>query len=257
MLEADDQCLDAKAPFHGDSFVVSQVHQRSTLAPSCWIPPQALVVADAVYPCLPQAATVHPPPELGNKPSSGDGQPNDYFVKKFFRLVGIVIAQFLILIFASSWLAVEINEQCISFDSFLTRMIVARPSISTTVVTLMATALSLASTGLFCLSIKEAMRHFLWKPRQLIQLSAGVALVKGNHIFRLEYMTLTLTSGKHSYRECSQKRRKAQIFGVSRHSHFVFNNLSGPAFVYNSPESETIPHSKILFRITEKIRYFG
>jgi hypothetical protein len=36
------------------------------------------------------------------------------------------------------------------------------------------------------------MRHFLWKPRQLIQLSAGVALVKGNHIFRLEYMTLTL-----------------------------------------------------------------
>jgi hypothetical protein len=36
------------------------------------------------------------------------------------------------------------------------------------------------------------MRHFLWKPRPLVQVSAGVALVKGSHIFRPEYLKLTL-----------------------------------------------------------------
>ncbi|KIK79815.1 hypothetical protein PAXRUDRAFT_833908 [Paxillus rubicundulus Ve08.2h10] len=50
MLEEDDQCLYAKASFYGDSFMVSQVYQCSALTPSCWIPPQVLVVADAVYP---------------------------------------------------------------------------------------------------------------------------------------------------------------------------------------------------------------
>ncbi|KIJ17974.1 hypothetical protein PAXINDRAFT_97529 [Paxillus involutus ATCC 200175] len=140
----------------------------------------------------PGDAPVHLQSESANIFASGGGQHNGYFAKKLIRFVGIVVAQLLILIFASSWLAVEIAQQCISFNGFLTRMIVAQPRISTTVVTLMATALSLASTALFCLSVKEAMRHFLWKPRPLVQVSAGVALVKGSHIFRPEYLKLTL-----------------------------------------------------------------
>ncbi|KAF8841341.1 hypothetical protein BDN67DRAFT_967390 [Paxillus ammoniavirescens] len=140
----------------------------------------------------PGGAPVHQQSELANIPASGGGQHNGYFARKLIRFVGIVVAQLLILTFASSWLAVEIEQQCISFNGFLTQMIVAQPRISTTVVTLMATALSLASTALFCLSVKEAMRHFLWKPRPLVEVSAGVALVKGSHIFRPEYLKLTL-----------------------------------------------------------------
>ncbi|KAF8835841.1 hypothetical protein BDN67DRAFT_1072221 [Paxillus ammoniavirescens] len=115
-----------------------------------------------------------------------------YFRDKLLRLVGIVVAQLLILIFAASWLGEEIANQCISFDSFLTQMIVAQPRISTTVVTLMATALSLASTFLFAYSVREAMRHLLWKPRSLVQVSAGVALVKGSGISKWKYKRLSL-----------------------------------------------------------------
>ncbi|KIK94959.1 hypothetical protein PAXRUDRAFT_415988 [Paxillus rubicundulus Ve08.2h10] len=61
-------------------------------------------------------------------------------------------------------------------------MIITQPRISTTVVTLIATALSLASTFLFGYSVKEAMRYLLQKPRTLVQVSAGVALVQGSHI---------------------------------------------------------------------------
>jgi hypothetical protein len=95
----------------------------------------------------PGDAPVHLQSESANIFASGGGQHNGYFAKKLIRFVGIVVAQLLILIFASSWLAVEIAQQCISFNGFLTRMIVAQPRISTTVVTLMATALSLASTA--------------------------------------------------------------------------------------------------------------
>jgi hypothetical protein len=59
--------------------------------------------------------------------------------------VGVVVAQLFILTFAASWLGEEIDYQCISFDTFVTQMIVAEPRITTTVVTLMATALSLTS----------------------------------------------------------------------------------------------------------------
>ncbi|KIK78390.1 hypothetical protein PAXRUDRAFT_834584 [Paxillus rubicundulus Ve08.2h10] len=61
-------------------------------------------------------------------------------------------------------------------------MIVTQPRISTTVVTLIATALSLASTFLFGYSVKEAMRYLLQKPRTLVEVSAGVALIQGSHI---------------------------------------------------------------------------
>ncbi|KIJ58289.1 hypothetical protein HYDPIDRAFT_171330 [Hydnomerulius pinastri MD-312] len=121
-----------------------------------------------------------------------DSRPNGYFTKKLFRLAGIIVAQLFIFIFAASWLGEEIYHQCISFDGPLTRLIVAQPRISTTVVTLLATAFSLASAALFGLSVKEATRHLLWKPRTLVEVSAGVALVKGSHIFRWEYMKLTL-----------------------------------------------------------------
>jgi hypothetical protein len=50
MLEEDDQRLDAKAPFRGDSFAVSQVHQCSALTRRVGFNfPLQAVVAVAVY----------------------------------------------------------------------------------------------------------------------------------------------------------------------------------------------------------------
>ncbi|KAF9222450.1 hypothetical protein BS17DRAFT_189880 [Gyrodon lividus] len=141
---------------------------------------------------IPQAAVPSEQPESGTH--TRVVQHNGYFAKKLIRLVGIVVAQLLIFIFACSWLAVEIAEQCISFDGFLTQMIVAQPRISTTVVTLMATAFSLASTVLFGFSVREAMRHFLWKPRALVEVSAGVALVKGSPMFKWGYLRVTIVT---------------------------------------------------------------
>ncbi|KAF9235412.1 hypothetical protein BU15DRAFT_77996 [Melanogaster broomeanus] len=115
-----------------------------------------------------------------------------HFYKKLFRLMWIVVAQLCIFIFACSWLGEEITRECISFNSFLTEMINAEPRISTTVVTLMATALSLASGALLGHSVKEATRHMLWKPRTMIEVSAGVALVEGSFWFKRKHIWLSL-----------------------------------------------------------------
>jgi hypothetical protein len=73
-------------------------------------------------------------------------KPDDrYFTKKLILLGLVAVMQSLVLTFASSWLAEEIKYQCISLDTFVTRLIVAEPRITTTVVTLMATGLSLTS----------------------------------------------------------------------------------------------------------------
>ncbi|KIJ17979.1 hypothetical protein PAXINDRAFT_9068 [Paxillus involutus ATCC 200175] len=145
-------------------------------------------------PTTPIAAAPSQQSESGNSPP-GDGKPHEYyFPNKLIRLGGLVVAQLSILAFASTWLGVQINKQCLSFDGFLTRMIVAEPGISATVVTLMATALSLTSTFLFCLSVREATRHLLWKPRTLAEVSAGAALIKGSHILRWDYPKLTLVT---------------------------------------------------------------
>ncbi|KAF8841342.1 hypothetical protein BDN67DRAFT_534824 [Paxillus ammoniavirescens] len=144
-------------------------------------------------PTTPIAAAPSQQYESGNSPSPGDVKHHEYyFTNKLIRLGGLVVAQLSILAFASTWLGVQINKQCLSFDGFLTRIILAQPGISATVVTLMATALSLTSTFLFCLSVKEATRHLLWKPRTLAEVSAGAALIKGSHILRWDYPKLTL-----------------------------------------------------------------
>ncbi|KAF8836201.1 hypothetical protein BDN67DRAFT_1005525 [Paxillus ammoniavirescens] len=125
-------------------------------------------------------------------PANDGKQPDHYFRGKLLRLVGVVVAQLFILTFAASWLGEEIDYQCISFDTFVTQMIVAQPRITTTVVTLMATALSLASAFLLGYSVREALRHLLWKPRTLVEVSAGVALAKGSNIYKWDYKKLTL-----------------------------------------------------------------
>ncbi|KIJ12341.1 hypothetical protein PAXINDRAFT_14819 [Paxillus involutus ATCC 200175] len=120
-------------------------------------------------------------------------KPDDrYFTKKLILLGLVAVMQSLVLTFASSWLAEEIKYQCISLDTFVTRLIVAEPRITTTVVTLMATGLSLTSAFLLGYSVREALRHLLWKPRTLVQVSAGVALAKGSNIYKWEYKKLTL-----------------------------------------------------------------
>ncbi|KAF9235401.1 hypothetical protein BU15DRAFT_64850 [Melanogaster broomeanus] len=103
-----------------------------------------------------------------------------------------VVAQLCIFILACGWLGEVTTRECISFNSYLTEMIFADPRISTTVVTLVATALSLASAALLGLSVKEAARHMLRKPRKLAEVSAGVALIGGSLWFKRKHLGLSL-----------------------------------------------------------------
>ncbi|KAG2031061.1 hypothetical protein BDR03DRAFT_139686 [Suillus americanus] len=66
------------------------------------------------------------------------------------------------------------------------------PGELTMVVTLIATVLSVTAATLFTLSVKEALRHRMWKPISLIHLSTGVALAQGSHILKHRYMGLTV-----------------------------------------------------------------
>ncbi|KAG2090216.1 uncharacterized protein F5147DRAFT_780401 [Suillus discolor] len=65
------------------------------------------------------------------------------------------------------------------------------PQELTTVITLIATVLSVTTTTLFTISIKEALRHRITQPISLVQLGAGVALAKGSIILRHEHLRLT------------------------------------------------------------------
>ncbi|KAF9235414.1 hypothetical protein BU15DRAFT_64861 [Melanogaster broomeanus] len=111
---------------------------------------------------------------------------------KLFRILWPVVAQLCIFMFACAWLGEEITRECISFNSFLTQMINAEPRISTTVVTLMATVLSLASSALLGYSVKEATRHRLRNPRTLIEVSAGVALVERSFWWESRHILLSI-----------------------------------------------------------------
>ncbi|KAG2065371.1 hypothetical protein BDR04DRAFT_170514 [Suillus decipiens] len=61
----------------------------------------------------------------------------------------------------------------------------------TMVVTLIATALSVITSTLFTISMKEALRHRMSRPVSLVQLSASVALTKGTYMLRPEHLRLT------------------------------------------------------------------
>ncbi|KAF9237548.1 hypothetical protein BU15DRAFT_63105 [Melanogaster broomeanus] len=100
-------------------------------------------------------------------------------------VVGIVLVQILIFGFAVSVVGEEVYHQCVSFDSAVTQLIQKNPRLSTTVVTLIATVLSLASSLLFGMSVREAMRHKMSKPTSLLEINTGIALVKGSAIFKL------------------------------------------------------------------------
>ncbi|KAG1807977.1 uncharacterized protein BJ212DRAFT_715128 [Suillus subaureus] len=65
------------------------------------------------------------------------------------------------------------------------------PEDLTMVVALIATALSVTTTILFTISMKKALKHRMSDPMSLVQISAGIALVKGSFILRPEYLRLT------------------------------------------------------------------
>ncbi|KAF9239997.1 hypothetical protein BU15DRAFT_61630 [Melanogaster broomeanus] len=96
------------------------------------------------------------------------------------KLVAILLGQILIFAFACAFLGAELYHQCVSFNSSLTRLIQQNPKISTTVVTLIATALTFASSVLFGLAVKDAMRHKMSEPTSVIQVSTGIALAQGS-----------------------------------------------------------------------------
>ncbi|KAF9239994.1 hypothetical protein BU15DRAFT_61627 [Melanogaster broomeanus] len=94
------------------------------------------------------------------------------------------LGKFLIFVFACGFLGEELYHQCVSFDSAITRLIQQNPKVSTTVVTLIATVLTFASSFFFALAVREAMRHKMWKPTPVIQVSTGIALAKGSAILK-------------------------------------------------------------------------
>ncbi|KAG2052532.1 hypothetical protein BDR06DRAFT_957546 [Suillus hirtellus] len=66
------------------------------------------------------------------------------------------------------------------------------PGEVTMIVTSIATVLSIATTILFTLSVKEALRHRICQPVSLTHLSAWVSLAQGSHILQHKHKILTL-----------------------------------------------------------------
>ncbi|KAG2121771.1 hypothetical protein BD769DRAFT_984557 [Suillus cothurnatus] len=116
--------------------------------------------------------------------------------KRFTVVIGIQITiisvQIFILAFGYGFLGVVAYLQYLAPPDSVCELMRSYPAEVTMIVTLIATMLSVTAATLFTLSVKQALRHRMWKPISLIHLSAGVALAQGSHILELRYIGLTV-----------------------------------------------------------------
>ncbi|KAG1873189.1 hypothetical protein F4604DRAFT_2012011 [Suillus subluteus] len=110
----------------------------------------------------------------------------------FVRFTVIISIQIVILAFGYGFLAVVAYFEYLAPSDSVCELMRSHPGELTMVVTLMATVLSVTAATLFTLSVKEALRHRMWKPISLIHLSTGVALAQGSHILKHRYIGLTI-----------------------------------------------------------------
>ncbi|KAG1873199.1 hypothetical protein F4604DRAFT_778761 [Suillus subluteus] len=104
----------------------------------------------------------------------------------------IISVQMVILAFGYGFLGAVAYLQYLAPPDPICELMRSYPGELTMVVTLIATVLSITAATLFTVSVKEALRHRMWKPISLIHLSTGVALAQGSHILKHRYMGLTI-----------------------------------------------------------------
>ncbi|KAG2354564.1 hypothetical protein BDR07DRAFT_1382140 [Suillus spraguei] len=109
----------------------------------------------------------------------------------FLRHTTIISIQVIILAFAYGFLGAILYYGSIYPSERVSILWKNHPEELTMVVTLIATVLSVTTSTLFTISVKEALRHRISQPISLVHLSAGVALSKGTAILRPEYIQLT------------------------------------------------------------------
>ncbi|KAG1808042.1 uncharacterized protein BJ212DRAFT_718360 [Suillus subaureus] len=109
----------------------------------------------------------------------------------FVRFTVIISIQIVILTFGYGFLGAVAYLEYLAPSDSVCELMKNHPGELTMVVTLIATVLSVTAATLFTLSVKEALRHRMWKPISLIHLSTGVALAQGSHILKHRYIGLT------------------------------------------------------------------
>ncbi|KAG1744551.1 uncharacterized protein EDB91DRAFT_189485 [Suillus paluster] len=109
----------------------------------------------------------------------------------FLRHTTIITSQVIILAFGYGFLSAVLYYDYLAPTDEVGNLWMQYPGELTMVVTLIATVLSVTTTTLFTISIREALRHRMSRPISLVDLSAGVALAKGSAILRPEYLRLT------------------------------------------------------------------
>ncbi|KAG1869375.1 hypothetical protein DFJ58DRAFT_723223 [Suillus subalutaceus] len=110
----------------------------------------------------------------------------------FVRFTVIISIQIVILAFGYGFLGAVAYFEYLAPSDSVCELMRSYPGELTMVVTLIATVLSVTAATLFTLSVKEALRHRMWKPISLIHLSTGVALAQGSHILKHRYIGLTI-----------------------------------------------------------------
>ncbi|KAG2115572.1 hypothetical protein BD769DRAFT_1072773 [Suillus cothurnatus] len=104
----------------------------------------------------------------------------------------IIHIQIIILTFGYGFLGAVAYFEYLAPSDSVCELMRSHPGELTMIVTLIATVLSVTAATLFTLSVKEALRHRMWKPISLVHLSTGVALAQGSHIFKRRYIGLTI-----------------------------------------------------------------
>ncbi|KAG1807991.1 uncharacterized protein BJ212DRAFT_1485270 [Suillus subaureus] len=116
--------------------------------------------------------------------------------ERFTIIIGIQIAiisiQIVILVFGYGFLGAVAYLEYLAPPDPVCELMRSYPGELTMIVTLIATVLSVTTATLFTLSVKQALRHRMWKPISLIHLSTGVALAQGSHMLNLRYIRLTV-----------------------------------------------------------------
>ncbi|KAG1869374.1 hypothetical protein DFJ58DRAFT_61855 [Suillus subalutaceus] len=112
----------------------------------------------------------------------------------FVRFIVIISIQIVILTFGYGFLGAVAYFEYLAPSDSVCELMRSHPGELTMIVTLIATALSVTAATLFTLSVKEALRHRMWKPISLVHLSTGVALAQGSHILKHRYIGLTIST---------------------------------------------------------------
>ncbi|KAG6380455.1 hypothetical protein JVT61DRAFT_8596 [Boletus reticuloceps] len=88
---------------------------------------------------------------------------------------------------------VFVRNPLIASDPF-SDFINSKPTVTTWIVTLVATVVSVATTTFLSITFKEALRHRMHEPISLIHLSSGITLTRSSFVINLRHLTPTIAT---------------------------------------------------------------